>query len=965
MKTKKNLFCIIVLAVLVLSMPALAVNLISMNFAENTANQVFAGGELIGPLKTNSTYWNNSANGTTTGTLSTGTLDNLIDKYGLPTTTDVSWESKECYWNGDGTGSDEAKLAVGYLDDGDDGPSFTVTSIPFTTYNAYILFTSDQNGDYTHGSLTVNGPVIFGGPFPTHGRVTDGTGWVECDGTVYGNYVKVTNLSGNLTVSTVKDAGRAPLTAFIIEEIPNSVYIDNFNPAVGATRVGQDVQLSWEVFNPTGTPSFKVYLSSKPSEVDPTIDPNIPTVPVATTGNTSYVPPSPLDAGTLYYWRIDVADDANTVPIVGNVLTFSTGGDIVNLYPANGATGVATDLMITWTGDAAGSTYIDAYAIYFGETLPATPTATVTETQWQAPVLSDSTTYQCKVVSLHQGTPVSEAAISFTTGALVGYWPFDDNLTDTVGSNDGTRDNPHFAGGVIGSGSAAEFYGKEPITLAIPAAATGGNWTISFWDYSDPEISLGDWETILGNGAGPYGWETFEFGRYNFNRYIFGIDGTYKATPNDSSYLRGGWQCHAITYDSTAKIVIWYINGEKRTDYPGKTITLYEKLSVGNASGKTQPFTGRIDDFKVYSRPLSGAQVLQAFIDDLAGKPYNPNPAVGTTNISWDPVLGWRFAETPDSAVIEIGTKPDLSDATPVAITGNLESFDVYAGLGIHLTPSTGYYWRVTPTYAGTTVVGPIWYFVVRDLIPDLTGDLAVNNDDLLQMAAKWLEDTTASLTAPWVYLDQDYWSTTGDPNVVNYALPWAGDGTTWAVGTVSLQAPATPNIDPEVLFDPNDQTLVWSYDTSKGGWAIGITITLPQTVDFSKFDKFGYWVYQRNCTSTADIRIDDEKGDTYNIYRDWYDMSSYNDQWHKYEWDIPAGTATKVYQIRFYRGTINTTVPSSEEFGDFFLVKNDVTVKLCLPQNLTNAEDLNQDCKINLIDLSIMAQDWMLDAGN
>ena len=960
MKTKKNLFCFISILVLLLSVPSLAINLISMNFAENT-NQVFVGGQLIGPLKTNSTYWNNTG-----ANVPTGVMYNLMDKYGAPTTADVSWESKNCWYNGDGTGSDEAKLAVGYLDDGDDGPSFTVTSIPFSNYNAYILITSDQNGNYTHGTLTVNGSVVLGGPFPAHGRVTDGTGWVECDGTVYGNYVKVTDLSGNLTVSTVADAGRAPLTAFIIEEIPNSVYVENFNPTTGATRVGQDVQLSWEVFNVTGTPSFDVYLSSNPDDVDPSVDPNTTAVPVATTTDIFYTPASPLDPDTLYYWRIDVADDVNTVPIVGNVMMFTTGGDVANLYPPDNATGVATDLTITWTGDAEGATYIDAYAIYFGEALPATPTVTVTETQWQPPELSDNTTYQCKVVSLHLGTPVAEASVSFTTGAIIGYWPFDDNLTDMVGSNDGTRDNPHFASGVIGGGSAADFYGDEPITIAIPDAATGGNWAISLWDYSDPTAGgSGIWETIVGNGAGPDGWEVFEFGRVNGYRYVFGSGSNYQYTPNDSSYLRGGWQSHTLSYDSTAKVLIWYINGEKVKEYTSLTITLHDVLSVGNVSGGSQPFTGKVDDLKVYNRPLSDAQVLQAFIDDLAGKPYNPIPAVGTENMPWDPVLGWRFAETPDSAVIEIGTELDLSDATPVALTGDFTSFDVYAGLGIHLAPSTGYYWRVTPTYSGTPVVGPTWYFVVRDLLPDLNDDLAVNDGDLVQLAGKWLEDTSDYLTEPWIYLDQDHWSSTGgDPNVFNYALPWAGGDGTWAVGTVALtSATPNPNTDPNLIYDPNDQTLLWSYDTSQDGWAVGITITLPQTIDFSEFDKFGYWVYQRNCTSSADIRIDDENGN--GIYRDWYNMSGFNDQWHKYEWDIPAGAATAVYQIRFYRGTINTSLPSSEEFGDFFLVKDDQTVKICLPENLTNIEDLNQDCKINLIDLSIMAQDWLLDASN
>jgi len=45
--------------------------LISVNFAENDANQGFAGGQDIGPLRTNSSNWNNTVN-RDSGTLISG-----------------------------------------------------------------------------------------------------------------------------------------------------------------------------------------------------------------------------------------------------------------------------------------------------------------------------------------------------------------------------------------------------------------------------------------------------------------------------------------------------------------------------------------------------------------------------------------------------------------------------------------------------------------------------------------------------------------------------------------------------------------------------------------------------------------------------------------------------------------------------------------------------------------------------
>ena len=192
---------------------------IAVNFAQNT-NQGFAGGELIGPTDIDSSNWNNTID-RDSGSLSAGTKGSLIDSTGTATTATITWSANTVYYNGDGLGNDEAKLAVGYLDDGGSGATFTLSDIPYAQYNVYVLFTSDQNGDYTHGTLTIDGTDYLDGPFNAHGRVTDGTGWVLADGTVYGNYAKVENLSGSsLTVLATKDAGRSPITGVIIQAVP-------------------------------------------------------------------------------------------------------------------------------------------------------------------------------------------------------------------------------------------------------------------------------------------------------------------------------------------------------------------------------------------------------------------------------------------------------------------------------------------------------------------------------------------------------------------------------------------------------------------------------------------------------------------------------------------------------------------------------------------------------------------------
>ncbi|MCP4611692.1 MAG: hypothetical protein GY845_23530 [Planctomycetes bacterium] len=75
-------------------------------------------------------------------------------------------------------------------------------------------------------------------------------------------------------------------------------------------------------------------------------------------GLTTY-DPGPLEQAKTYYWRVDEFDAMATC--TGDVWSFTTGGAVVSLDPANGAVGVTQTPTLTWTPGLGAS-----YEVYFG-----------------------------------------------------------------------------------------------------------------------------------------------------------------------------------------------------------------------------------------------------------------------------------------------------------------------------------------------------------------------------------------------------------------------------------------------------------------------------------------------------------------------------------------------------------------------------------------------------------------------
>ncbi len=226
---KKLLVVTFVIALLVVSSQGFA-ETISINFVENT-NQVFTEAVGIGPLDTDSTYWNHNTT-PTTGNYAVGTLTGLIDGVGAPTGAEVAWSSTNVWYNGDGIADDQHRLSVGYLDDGGDGVLVTITNISYDVYKVYGLYASDQGGTPGIVNFDVNGQWALGGDASTialtYTHINDsfaatGNYWTEIEGGItIGNFWTIETSGATLIIDGLARNGeyRGSLTGVVIEEIP-------------------------------------------------------------------------------------------------------------------------------------------------------------------------------------------------------------------------------------------------------------------------------------------------------------------------------------------------------------------------------------------------------------------------------------------------------------------------------------------------------------------------------------------------------------------------------------------------------------------------------------------------------------------------------------------------------------------------------------------------------------------------
>ena len=191
---------------------------------------------------------------------------------------------------------------------------------------------------------------------------------------------------------------------------------------------------------------------------------------------------------------------------------------------------------------------------------------------------------------------------------LVGHWKFDGDLTDSVGTRDGTAIGDASAGTDNGKiGGAVSFDGNNDAVRIAQDVIADKPFTIAFWEYS-PAASTNEGYFV---GAGPGGGAGDIFlRRYRGaqNHYAGGITQTGSYTFGEPGpFDRGQWHFNVVTHDGSNQAA-WYVDGAL-AGFQATTFTgLRDYLYLGNRGDLGRDFDGRIDDLQIYDAPISSTQ---------------------------------------------------------------------------------------------------------------------------------------------------------------------------------------------------------------------------------------------------------------------------------------------------------------------------------------------------------------------
>ncbi len=218
-------------------------------------------------------------------------------------------------------------------------------------------------------------------------------------------------------------------------------------------------------------------------------------------------------------------------------------------------------------------------------------------------------------------TPVQPAA----TG-LAAYYTFDEGsgttAKDTSGNgNNGTiNGNPQWVAGKIGG--ALSFDGAGDYVNCGKGASLVIRDTITIACWIKVASFTRNWETILAMGDDSY---RMSRSATNGNSIHFGCNGPTGGNLNANTVVTTDtWRHVALVYDGTNKII--YIDGmeDARVASTGRiNVSAYDLYIGANSQQTGRDLKGVVDDVRIYSRPLSAAEVagLAGLTKDLP-KPF-------------------------------------------------------------------------------------------------------------------------------------------------------------------------------------------------------------------------------------------------------------------------------------------------------------------------------------------------------
>ena len=215
-------------------------------------------------------------------------------------------------------------------------------------------------------------------------------------------------------------------------------------------------------------------------------------------------------------------------------------------------------------------------------------------------------------------------------------------------------------------------------------------------------------------------------------------------------------------------------------------------------------FHGIMDDVRIYSNPLTGAEVEALCPPSRTAK--KPDPPDGATGVQ-TPLFRWEAGYKASFHEVYLGTTPDLGPADFVAPRTPLPMLWYIPGL----KPGTTYYWRVDEVEADQKTVnkGNVWSFTTQALTAYLPNPADKATDVPTAPTLSWQPGQAATK-------HQLYFSSSLD--AVTQGAAGADKGvlteTTFAAGTLDSVSTYYWRVDETVAGGAIKTGPVWSFTT-------------------------------------------------------------------------------------------------------------------------------------------------------
>lgn len=458
-----------------------------------------------------------------------------------------------------------------------------------------------------------------------------------------------------------------------------------------------------------------------------------------------------------YYWRVDDVEaapepnDANAVIVhTGDVWSFTV--PLMGAYdpmPADGQAIRDLESTLSWTpgwSPLMHAVYVstDSAAVTSGA---VAPTMLVRDAFLNIESLEPDTTYYWAVDEFYGDHWSVGPVWSLTTAPLITADPnADPNLVVLLPMDEAPGD---LVVDMSGSGNHAEVMGGAQIVEGIDGMAMefdgvddyldlgdnsingifdigGDAFTISAWINASqflPKVSNHFVGNILfSRGSDVYN-DNFELGIVDANLVLYtdtedGLDTTI--TLGNGDITIGEWHEIAVVYEAGA--VTAYVDAAV---YTGTVLgTSFDQadgspFTIGDTLHDESPYSGLIDDVRIYDRPLTAAEL--GFVN--LKQASEPIPADGEVVLSAVVGLIWTPGEGAVSHDVYLGMDYAAVEAGGDTFAGNQPDASVVLGIGVPpdpfeggLIPGTTYYWRIDEvTDDGTTTVGKVWSFTLSE----------------------------------------------------------------------------------------------------------------------------------------------------------------------------------------------------------------------------------------------------------